>query len=336
MKLSDIGEFGLIDRVSVDFLKNLPRGITGIGDDAAVIPWNQKRSLLVTTDMLVEGSHFIRSAISPEELGHKSLAVNLSDIAAMGGTPAFVFLSLGLTPDLTVEWVDRFFRGFRRLAEAYAVRLLGGDTTQSKESVVINITALGNIQNRHIKFRSLAEPGDLVCVTGRLGDSGAGLKVLLEQKPLSPTEKRLVRRHHRPEPHVPEGRWLGRKSGVHAMMDVSDGIDSDARRLIKSSGCGIDIHLDRLPLSKDLRSVCAMRKWNAYELASSGGEDYCLLFTVAPKAFARLSADFLSMFRRPLFRIGDVTGNAGVLRYFLHGEPCALENGGWDHFKKVR
>ena len=334
MKLSDIGEFGLIDRFSVDFLKNLPQGITGIGDDAAVIPRDQKQSLLVTTDMLVEGSHFIESIISPEELGHKSLAVNLSDIAAMGGTPTFAFLSLGLTPDLTVKWVDQFFKEFQSLAKKNAVYLLGGDTTKSKESIIINVTVLGNIQNKHIKFRSLAKPGDIVCVTGMLGDSSTGLKFLLEQKPLSRTAKRLVLRHHRPKPHVQEGQWLGRKSGVHAMIDVSDGINSDAKHLIKSSKCGIDIYLDRLPMSEDLKHACATNKWNAYKLASSGGEDYCLLLTVAPKAFAKLSVDFLATFRRPLFMIGKVTGNVGILNYSLHGKPYTFENSGWDHFKK--
>ncbi|MCK5518028.1 MAG: thiamine-phosphate kinase [Alphaproteobacteria bacterium] len=334
MKLSDIGEFGLIDRFSKDFLKNLPKGITGIGDDAAVIPWNQKQSLLITTDMLIEESHFIKSTISPEELGHKSLAVNLSDIAAMGGTPTFTFLSLGLTPDLTVEWVDRFFKGFKSLAEKYSVRLLGGDTTKSKKSIIINVTVLGNIQNKHIKFRSLAKQGDLVCVTGMLGDSSAGLKFLLEQKPISQTAKRLVRRHHQPEPHISEGQWLGQKSGVHAMIDVSDGIGSDAKHLIKSSRCGIEIHLDRLPLSEDIKSVCATHKWNTYKLASSGGEDYCLLLTVDPKAFAKLSADFLATFHRPLFMIGEITGNIGILNYSLHGKPYTFENSGWDHFKK--
>ena len=335
MKLSDIGEFGIIDRFSGNFLKNLPKDVTGIGDDAAVIPWDKKRSLLVTTDMLIEGSHFIRKAISPEELGHKSLAVNLSDIAAIGGTPTFTFLSLGLPPDFNVEWVDRFFKGFQSLAEKYAVCLLGGDTTQSKEGVIINVTVIGNSQNKHIKFRSGAKSGDLVCVTGGLGDSGAGLKCLLEQKSLNRAAKQLIRCHHQPEPHIMEGQWLGRKSNVHAMIDVSDGIASDAKHLIKSSGCGIDIYLDQLPLSEDFKSVCDTHKWNAVELASSGGEDYCLLFTVAPKAFARLSADFLKTFHRPFFRIGKVTKNVGELHYSLHGKSYVFKNSGWDHFKKA-
>ena len=333
MKLSDLGEFGLIERFSGQFLKDLQPGVIGIGDDAAVIPQDEENSLLVTTDMLIEDTHFLRSAIPPADLGHKALAVNLSDIAGMGGKPAYVFLSLGLPPDLDVAWVDQFFAGLRALAEQHAVRLLGGDTTKSLAGIVVNITALGTIANRHIKLRSAARPGDLVCVTGNLGDSGAGLRLLLEQKPRDADAEILISRHHRPAPHVREGQSLGARTDVHAMMDVSDGIDSDLKRIIEKSGCGMDIDLGRLPLSDELKRVCRMHQWDASELAVAGGEDYCLLLTIPPAEFATLAADFSKAFHRPLAAIGEVTANAGVLRYLAQGTPRHFDNRGWDHFK---
>src|SRR3982750_3695953 len=215
MKLSDLGEFGLIERFSGQFLKGLQPGVVGIGDDAAVIPQDEENSLLVTTDMLIEDTHFLRSAIPPSDLGHKALAVNLRDIAGMGG-----------------------------------------DTPKVLAWVVVNITALGTIANRHIKLRSAARPGQVVCGTGNLGDSGSGLRLLLEKKARDADAETLIGRHHRPLPHVGEGQWLGARTNVHAMMDVSDGIDSDLKRIIEKSGCGRAIDLGRLPLSGELMRVC--------------------------------------------------------------------------------
>jgi thiamine-monophosphate kinase len=332
MKLSELGEFGLIERFSGKFLEKLGRDTVGIGDDAAVIPWDEDRSLLVTTDMLVEDTHFMRRSIMPAELGHKALAVNLSDIAAMGGKPASVFLSLGLPPDLTVEWVDGFFDGLKKMAEEYGVSLLGGDTTKSLSGIVVNITALGMIENPYIKLRSQAQPGDIVCVTGNLGDSGAGLRLLLEQKTRAKDADALVARHHRPDAHVKEGQWLGGRTAVHAMMDVSDGIDSDLRRIMERSGCGVDVNLEQLPLSAELKRICDQYEWDARELAVAGGEDYCLLLTADPAGFTELTNDFAAAFGRPLAAIGQVTGEKGRLRYLDKGKPSSLENHGWDHF----
>jgi len=333
MKLSDLGEFGLIERFSGRFLENLQRGIVGIGDDAAVIPWDEGHSLLVTTDMLVEDTHFLRGAITPRDLGFKSLAVNLSDIAAMGGKPLSFFLSLGLPPDIEVAWADGFFAGLHELAAVYGVGLLGGDTTKSLSAIVINITALGRAENRHIKLRSAAREGDVVCVTGTLGDSGAGLRLLLENSPGGGDAEALIARHNRPAPHVAEGHWLGAHDQVRAMMDVSDGIDSDLRRIIEKSNCGVDINLDKLPLSQELTRVGKLRGWDARELAATAGEDYCLLLTAAADKFPVLNKEFAARFGRSLHQIGTVTTKAGDLKYFDKGQPAVLKKGGWDHFR---
>jgi len=332
-KLSALGEFGLIRRFSPAFMKNLPPDIIGIGDDAAVLPWKKDACLLVTTDMLVENVHFLRTEIGPRDLGAKALTVNLSDIAAMGGSPRSAFLSLGIPGKLGIEWLDAFFRGMAELAEASGVHLLGGDTTRSPGPIVINIVVLGQVRRTRLKLRSGARPGDLIVVTGFLGDSGAGLRVLLEDLPRERDEARLVRRHHRPRAHLAEGAWLAARDGVTAMMDVSDGIDSDLRRIMERSHCGAAVNLDDLPLSGPLRRAGKKYGWGVRGLAASGGEDYCLLATIRPDRYERITAGFEKTFGRPLSRIGTIEGKKERLRYRTAGKTVELKPRGFDHFR---
>ena len=332
MKLSDIGEFGFIRRFSPAFLRDLPPGVTGIGDDCAVLPWTKDRLLLVTTDLLVEDVHFLKARIGARDLGHKSLAVNLSDIAAMGGKPLSAFLSIGLPRDMDVPWLDEFFRGFGNLANAAQVRLLGGDTTGSPGPLVINVALLGEARRGRIKYRSGARAGDAICVTGKLGDSGGGLRALLEERPPGRDERFLIRSHNRPRAHLEEGAWLAARAGVTAMMDVSDGIDSDLRRIMERSRCGAAVDVKNLPVSGALRRAAKKYGWDPIELAAAGGEDYCLLIAVLPDRIAEISAAFARKFRRPLFRIGTIAPPESGLTYFLNGRPAALTRRGFDHF----
>jgi len=333
MKLSDLGEFGLIARFAPRFLRDLPPGVTGIGDDCAILPLAGERRLLVTTDMLVEGTHFLRAATPPRDLGHKSLAVNLSDIAAMGGRPTAAFLSLGLPGDIALPWLDAFFAGLRALARRERVALLGGDTTRTSGPLVINLAVLGEARAGRIKLRSGARPGDAIFVTGDLGDSGAGLRVLLGGRARARDEAALVRRHNRPRAHLAEGAWLARRPGVTAMMDVSDGIDSDLRRIMERSGCGAAVDLDALPLSGALRRTARRWGWEAREIAAAGGEDYCLLATAAREAAPAMARAFARAFGRPLARIGTVTRSRDGLRYFSGGKRAEIARRGFDHFK---
>jgi thiamine-monophosphate kinase len=331
-RLSDIGEFGLIRRISPAFAGALPAGWIGIGDDCAVLPWRTNARLLVTTDLLVEDVHFLRARISARDLGYKSLAVNLSDIAAMGGRPLAAFLSIGLPAGSDLSWIDGFFFGLRSLARTAGVTLLGGDTTGTSGPLVINVAVLGRAHPARIKLRSGARPGDVICVTGVLGDSGGGLRILLEERPLGRDEARLVRAHHRPRPHLAEGEWLGRRPAVMAMMDVSDGIDSDMRRIMERSGCGAEIALDRLPVSAALRHCAGRYDWNLEEVAAGGGEDYCLLVSVRAADFSRLAAGFRKAFGRPLVAIGRITAEAGSLVWSKGGRSAAFAGRGFDHF----
>ena len=334
MKLSRIGEFGLIRRFSPRFLRDLPPGVTGIGDDCAILPWSGRRRLLVTTDMLVEGTHFLRAKISARDLGRKSLAVNLSDIAAMGGRPSAAFLSLGIPVDIDVAWLDAFFAGLRELARRERVSLLGGDTTRSSGPLVINVAVLGESTAGRIKLRSGAKPGDAIYVTGSLGDSGAGLRILLAGHARNRDEAALVRSHNRPRAQLAEGAWLAGRAAVTAMMDISDGIDSDLRRIMERSRCGAAVDLDALPISGPLRRTALRRGWEARELAAAGGEDYSLLAAVRSDRTAAVARGFAREFGRPLVRIGAITAARNGLRYFSGGSRTELACRGFDHFKR--
>ena len=331
MKLSELGEFAFIDRFAPRFMQNLGADILGIGDDCAVLPIGDQKVVLVTTDMLIEDSHFLKSKIPPADLGYKSLAVNLSDIAAMGGNPRYAFLSLGIPPETEVEWMDNFFSGIQSLCGEANVLLLGGDTTRSGKHLIINIALVGEAIKKCVKFRSTAREGDIICVTGNLGDSGCGLRLILEEKPGGPTEALLIKRHYRPRAHLEEGAWLGTQSGVHAMIDVSDGIDSDMRRIMERSACGVEIDLRTLPISDEVKKVCTRYHWDFVKLAATGGEDYCLACTADPQEFPEIARGFREKFGRELCQIGKIkSGNQ--FEYFDRGRRVLLLGHGFDHF----
>jgi len=305
MKISETGEFELIERVAEGF-GPVPdgSGIIGIGDDCAVIPQNSGLDTLVSADMLIEGTHFLLHEVDPWQLGWKSAAVNISDIAAMGGKPTGTLLSISLPRDIDVTWVDKFIGGYKAVSSQFGAALLGGDTTASPDRLCINVSVLGCIEKGKSRLRSSACPGDLICVSGHLGDSAAGLDVILHRNgradSQSPLENRLVERHYHPVPRVKEGFLLADCAGVHAMMDISDGIASDLRHILKASAVSAQVDLSSVPLSDDLLSYCALHPdLDPVRLAVCGGEDYELLFTLDP--------DFESELKVPHFVIGRIT-----------------------------
>lgn len=305
MKMQQLGEFGLIDRIRKMTSVPDPSWV-GIGDDCAVIPLSPETGgapasdLLVSTDMLVEGTHFLMEDISPRQLGWKSAAVNISDIAAMGGKPIATFLSLALPKTLPEQWMQEFMEGYNGISEKFGAALLGGDTTCSPDRICINVAVLGTCPRGKARLRSAARPGDLVCVTGTLGDSAAGLRLILGgQKGAAP---RLMDRHYTPTPRVEEGLALSCLPGVHAMMDISDGVGSDLRHILDESGVGARIDTGKLPISKELQDLCIKKGWDPRELALCGGEDYELLFTMDPQETPDI----------PYTVIGEITANPTV------------------------
>ncbi len=323
------GEFDWIAQIRERFASSVPAGTVGIGDDGAVIPLGGGRSTIVTTDMLIEDVHFVRTAISPRDLGHKSLAVNLSDLAAMGAEPAASFLSFGLPGDVDEVWKDSFLSGYRELSSKFNVPLLGGDTTAAGK-IVISVTALGTAPDERIKRRNGTRPGDVVCVTGPLGDSAGGL-LLQSQTPENEDEKRLIAAHHRPKPYVREGVWLGKQPVVHAMMDVSDGIASDLVHILEESGVAARIELDRLPISNTLRRVAAAKDWDAEKLAVTGGEDYVLLLAVQLDAYNDLNQSYHSEFDTELFPIGEIVTGDPWIEWQRDGKLQNIDYKGFEH-----
>lgn len=295
----DKDEFDLIEQIKAEI--KLPSGMLGIGDDCAILPQQTNMQTLVSTDMLIEGQHFLLDKISPYQLGWKSAAVNISDIAAMGGRATASFLSISLPKSLDSIFLGQFIRGYLELSDRFNCTLLGGDTTSSPSLICINVTVLGTCEQGKALKRSGAKPGDIICVTGTLGDSAAGLKQILEQKDYKNTDF-LIKRHLQPIPRVEYGLELATNEGVHSMMDISDGIASDLRHILKASGVGAQIDCSKLPLSEQLRQSCELYGWDALELALEGGEDYELLFTAYE--YAQISV--------PHTVIGRITEGSGI------------------------
>ncbi|MBJ6727883.1 thiamine-phosphate kinase [Geomesophilobacter sediminis] len=323
MKLAEVGEFGLIRRIA----EKIPAHrsvVLGIGDDAAGILPSAGCITLITSDMLLEGVHFDLSFSDPISLGRKSLAVNLSDLAAMGALPRQFLLSLGLPRSIEVEFIDRFMEGVLATARSYGAILVGGDTCASKSGLVISITALGEQRPERVLKRSAARVGDLVFVTGTLGDAAAGLELLQR----GVREGRLVDRQLAPEPRVAAGAALADAGFVHAMIDVSDGLVSDLGHICELSGVGAKVEVELLPLSEEYRRVCGA---DPYPLALSGGEDYELLFTAAPGQ----EKNVLALMQRLGLQtsiIGEITDGKGVELFRPDGSPYSPAKSGFDHF----
>ena len=314
------GEFGFIDMIRQSF--DVPVDMLGIGDDCAVIPAGESE-FIYSTDMLMEGIHFLRDAASPEDIGWKSLAVNLSDIAAMGGIPTATFLSIALPKDVQGEWAERFIAGYAELSRKFNVPLLGGDTTSSLRDIAINVGVLGRVPPGKSVKRSGASVGHGIYVTGNLGDSAGGLQAILNNWDKTQEVESLIQSHIKPMPRIDEGQALMYTGLIGAMMDISDGIASDLKHILKASGVGAEVHLDRIPISDNLKWVCQKYGKNAYELATGGGEDYELLFT-APAGIENL-VDF------PIYQIGEiVAGN--TLTWLEGGKAVCFDIEGFNHF----
>ena len=328
----ETGEFGLIDKIRDAFAALVPPGAEGIGDDCAVIPTSGGRLLLVTTDMLVEDVHFLRDKTTARELGRKALTVNLSDIAAMGGTPTASFLSISLPCDATGGWIDGFMAGYREVSVLFKVALMGGDTSSSKGGITINVTLLGEVAERKIKRRSGASPGDLLCVAGTLGDSAAGLQILLAGGAGNDDERWLVQAHNTPQFNVREGEWLGGLSGVTAMMDVSDGMASDVMHILRASGAGAAVELSAIPVGDAMRRVCRHRGWDCEKLAVTGGEDYRLLFTVKRDSIDELKQKFMSEFGYGITVTGEIVHGEPSIKWLRNGQEIDVNYKGYVHF----
>jgi thiamine-monophosphate kinase len=327
VKLADLGEFGFIDRIA----RSIPpaAGVRlGIGDDCAALSLPPGELLLTTTDLLIEQVHFRRDWTDLRTLGRKSVAVNVSDIAAMGGTPRHLFLGLAVPVGMSVEDLDAFVAGFLEAARHYGATLAGGDTCRSPGPLLISVTAEGAVPERELVRRSGARLGDAVYVSGTLGDSGLALQLLLAGEAPEPF---LARRHHDPEARSGLGRALAKAAIPTAMIDISDGLLSDLGHILEASQVGATIEAAALPLSDPFRRALALEP-TLLDLALAGGEDYELLFTVQPEREAGL-AELTGSVGVPVTRLGKVTApQEGLIVIDRDGRPIEPRKTGYDHF----
>ena len=334
MSLKEIGEFGFIKKISRGCLIRPESIIKAIGDDAAAFTTDPAQISLITTDLLVERIHFLRNSISGFDLGYKSLAVNLSDIAAMGGTAREAFVSIAIPEDSPLDYLEAIYDGIKDLATKFNVNILGGDTTSSKVDLIINVVIHGTVAREEMLCRDTARPGDLIFSTGYLGDSKAGLHLILNNIPAESDELRnLLRAHLRPAPHLREGRFLAQQPAVKAAIDTSDGLSSDLGHIAEESGVGAILYSDKIPVSRDLKSFCEQFNFDPVEYALSGGEDYTLLCTVSPEKAAAVAGNFQRTFNRPLFKIGEITSVKQLKINYPDGSTKMFRRTGWNHFK---
>jgi len=283
-------EFDLIRRLQAQAAQPDPHVFKGIGDDTAIIKTSSTEWTLITTDLLAEGVHFDPATSSFRDIGYRAAIANLSDIAAMGGTPRFMLVSIAIPPTCSTTEIQELYRGMMQAGSPYDVRLIGGDTSASQQGLFLNITLTGVVKPRQALLRSGAREGDRLYVTGTLGDSRAGLDLLKSrQRPkLRPADARfLLARHHRPSARIAEGQWLVKQGFAGAAIDLSDGLTGDLRHICEESAVGAEIIADALPLSPACRAYAAARRLDARQIALQGGEDYELLFTVPRSKHAR-------------------------------------------------
>ncbi|MBW2202234.1 MAG: thiamine-phosphate kinase [Deltaproteobacteria bacterium] len=334
MNLRDIGEFGFIKRISRGCLIRPHNVIKAIGDDAAAFIPAPGQVILVTTDLLVERIHFLREATSGFNLGYKALSVNLSDIAAMGGIAREAFISIAVPENCSIEYLEDLYNGIKTLAAEFDVNLLGGDTTRSKADLTINVSLVGYAFEKEILYRNTAQHGDIICTTGFLGDSRAGLYLIINDIKADSNElKALLNAHLLPKPYLREGRFLARQGGVRAVIDVSDGLSSDIGHIAEESNVGIRLYSAKIPVSNNLIKFCAWFDFDPVEYALAGGEDYTLLYTISPDKADHVAADYLKRFRNPLYQIGEITDSGKMELILSNGRIRSFTPSGWDHFK---
>ncbi len=332
MKLSDIGETSLIQRIASRLKFHHARTVLGIGDDAGVVKVDGNKLLIVTTDMLIEGTHFIWGKILPRDLGYKSLAANLSDIAAMGGKPLHAVVALGLPDNLRVEEVDGFYEGIEELALKYEVDILGGDITSSPSGLVVGLTVLGEVDPANLVTQSGAKDGDLIAVTGSLGASAAGLALILNDlREISRRVRQMaLQKHLRPQPRVEVGQALAATRKVHAMKDISDGLAKELNTMAAASGKMFLIRAEDIPLSPATLEIAPLIGEDPLSMALKGGEDYELVFTFDGKE-RNLIEKTCQDLGVPVHVIGEVMPGKGV---FIEnaGIRTKLAPGGYSHF----
>jgi thiamine-monophosphate kinase len=311
MKIKDIGEFGLIDRITKKPKdKNV---IVGIGDDAAVV--KTKGLQVMTTDCLVEGDHFRTEWFTPKQIGMKSIEINVSDIAAMGAVPRYVLVSLALPKDLDVEFVEELYRGMWNVCDKYNIEIIGGNMTHCQQ-IVISITLTGKVDKKNLCLRNGAKSGDFIFVSGHLGNGRAGLR--LYQEDLNGFEE--VKKSYL-EPKANLDKALQIAPFVSSIEDISDGLASQITHICNDSKCGAILYKDKIPISDQVRDLAKKLKEDEYDYALYGGEDFELVFTVSKDKLDKVNG----------FLVGEITKDKEI-KLSYNGKENIITGKGYDHF----
>ncbi len=331
--MGNVGEFGFIDKIRESLKAKNPSVVLGLGDDAAIFKPTPNHELVFTTDMLVEGRHFDFKWITPWQLGAKTMAVNISDCAAMGARPTVAVVSLGVPKDYPVKDMEAFYDGMKSWGEQFGAQIVGGDTVGS-EKFVVNIALIGEVEKGRALKRSGAKAGEALFVTGTVGDSAAGLAAL-QGSALKDHEAAslLIKKHLTPVPRFTVGRYLSTKKLGTSAIDLSDGLSSEIHHLCEESGTGAEIHEEALPLSPSLLKFCEENKLHPLDFALNGGEDYELLFTVPLTKISEAIQKLPGETGVPVKSIGRMVPKAkGVTFITRKGERLPLPSKGFNHF----
>jgi thiamine-monophosphate kinase len=338
-----IQEFALIRFLESRYACHAPGLVQGIGDDAAVIETSTQTWCHLTTDLLIEGVHFDLKSTSPESVGYRAAMANLSDIAAMGAVPRYLLISLAVPKAVKRSHIYELYRGLMKACSPYDVALIGGDTSASKTGLFLSITLLGTTSGHRALFRHGARVGDHIYVSGTLGDSLAGLKLLMNSTTSSPLGQRktgfsrshrqfLVRRHSYPTARVAEGRWLNERRLASAAIDLSDGLSGDLRHLCEESRVGAEVELDRIPISPACQAYARTIGASPIRLALAGGEDYELLFTASPRDCGTIERGTRTRGYR-MTRIGTIRPQQFGIQMTIDGRTQPMPVTSYEHFR---
>jgi thiamine-monophosphate kinase len=333
MKIRSQDEEALLDKIK-RIAKGTPPSSAlrtiklGMGDDAALFRPKTGTETILTCDWFLEGTHFLREKHPPDSIGWKCLARALSDVAAMGGVPRCFLLSLALPASHTERWLDRFLRGLHRASHKFQCVLAGGDTTRNQK-ILINVTVIGEVPSGWAALRSGARPGDILLVSGQLGEAELGLRVLNDSKGTARRSNHRLRKHLYPEPRLVLAQWLTKNRVVTAMMDVSDGLSTDLPRLCTASGVGARLETARIPFAP-ISEADRQRGFDPLLLVLHGGDDYELLFTVPRRSMSRIPRSFHGV---RLTAIGEITRDRKVQLLGEDGSEQPLVPRGWDPFR---
>jgi len=335
--LSDIGEFGLIDRIHKLLEKEglrAPGLSLGIGDDAASFCPRAGHEILITCDSIVEGRHYLPDHISPFDLGRRAMALNISDIGAMGGQPLYALISLGLKAKTLVTDVEAIYRGFIAELNPFGASIIGGNVTKAEHAIFIDVTLIGEAEPKNIVRRSTAKAGDVILITGYPGQSAAGLRLLLNATAGEDlNDHPLVRAFNTPSHRAREGKAIAQSRYATAMIDTSDGFLGDLGHVCEESGVGAALNLESIPISEELRKAAVELGLDPYELALKESDDYELIVTCSADNVEGVRSTVAAVSDVPVTEVGRITDAADGIKLVFHdGTKRAVTPAGWDHF----